>query len=117
MLLFSESTARPRHRHHPDDIELGAGGFVHRLGSRVGCHVDFLILMRGSSPAGPGRKYKPGRRVEEAQQAAAKLGVPVEQVEVLPFFDSRLHEAGHDLIGEIEQRLFDSALHPATTWY
>ena len=87
---------------HPDDIELGAAGFIFRMVREKSAFVDHLVLT-------PGLHAQQGRFVEvtrqsEAEAAGGQLGV--RKVEVLKFSDCRLHEAGHELIREIEQHLY-----------
>ena len=55
---------------HPDDIELGIGGLIHKL-SRHGCRVGVLDLTRGEM----GSRGTPEERIAEAEKAARILGV------------------------------------------
>ena len=83
---------------HPDDIEIGAGGTVHRLTS-AGVAVHLLILTYGTHRLSPGFRefserisagataesagsaaYDPGSRHGESIAAAACLGVPESRV-------------------------------------
>ena len=90
---------------HPDDIEIGAGGFIHRLVKQHKAEVFFLVLTEGMQ--GPVREfaYKGTIRRAEAFKAAKILGVPKQNVTVLKFPDCSLHEHEHALIREIESRL------------
>lgn len=90
---------------HPDDIELGAGGFIHRLVHRNNARVHFLILTEGLRGLPPG--VHGARRRDEAHEAAGYLGVAPANVEVRTRDDGRLHDLGHELIREVEERLFD----------
>lgn len=55
---------------HPDDVEVGIGGLVHKLASR-GRKVAVLDLTRGEM----GSRGTPEERLEEAAEAAHILGV------------------------------------------
>jgi LmbE family N-acetylglucosaminyl deacetylase len=91
---------------HPDDIELSAGGFIHRLTQRCQASVYFLILtegLHGLSQSGFGAS---STRRQEAVRAANTLGVLSERVEVLTYPDCNLHTNGHEIIREIEARLY-----------
>jgi LmbE family N-acetylglucosaminyl deacetylase len=90
---------------HPDDIELGAGGLIHRL-RRAEADVRFLVLTAGVQSATNSHTYPEPRRRKETEDAAGILDVPRENVEVLGYSDCRLHEVGHDLICQIEARLY-----------
>lgn len=92
---------------HPDDIELGMGGTVHRMLTRCQASVHFLILTEGLQGLGSSRQFKPMKRRKEALQAAELLRVPAVNVEMLTFPDCQLHNNGHEMIREIESRLFD----------
>ena len=51
---------------HPDDIELGVGGFLHLLRHKWDAEVDLLILTAGVQSASPGQKpYEPTTRIQE----------------------------------------------------
>lgn len=110
---------------HPDDIEIGAGGTVHRLTS-CGMHVGFLILTHGTHRLTPGFRewsdrvssgeavpsaslaYDPRTRHGESIAAAACLGVPESNVFVATAFeDTRLQMHSHALIRYIEDFVFD----------
>jgi LmbE family N-acetylglucosaminyl deacetylase len=94
---------------HPDDIELGMGGCVHRLVNKEGGSIHFLILTEGVQGPGVSGQFKPSQRRKEALRAAECLKVPPENVEVLTFPDCQLHEKGHEIIREIERRIFDAS--------
>lgn len=111
---------------HPDDIEIGAGGTVHRLTS-AGVEVQFLILTYGTHRLSPGFRewsgrmsaetevappgsaaYDPGSRHGESIAAAACLGVPETHVYVATAFeDTRLQMHSHAVIRVIEDFVFD----------
>lgn len=94
---------------HPDDIEIGCGGFVRRLITEFGAVVRFLVLTEGRhSKEG---MYEGSTRRKEAIDAAVALGVKPEHVEVLRFMDCGLHECGHEMIGEIERRIYHPDYH------
>ncbi len=93
---------------HPDDIEIGAGGFIYRLVSERQAVVKFLICTAGIQHPHAGHVYQPVTRRQEAIRAAAQLGVTKGDVEVLEFEDCNLHTCGHKLIHEMEKRLFTS---------
>jgi LmbE family N-acetylglucosaminyl deacetylase len=90
---------------HPDDIELGCGGFIRRLVLECRAHVRFLILTPGLEHEEQGREFDRESRVKEARQAARVLGVSEDNVDVLPFKDCGLHLHLHEIIKQIEQRL------------
>jgi LmbE family N-acetylglucosaminyl deacetylase len=97
---------------HPDDIELGAGGFIHRLIARSQAAVKLLVLTEGAHALHAGDRYEPATRRVEAAAAADLLGVQAGGLEVLAYPDCRLHEHGHQVIVEIESRLFGPDLAP-----
>lgn len=88
---------------HPDDIEIGAGGLVHRLVEEYGAEVWFLVLTEGVRKQGGA--YSRTFRRDECFTAAGVLGIPAERVEVLTFADCHLHDHGHEMIQAIEDRL------------
>jgi LmbE family N-acetylglucosaminyl deacetylase len=91
---------------HPDDIELGAGGFVHRLMHKCQATVHFLILTEGLQGLAQSGSAASTLRRKEAHDAAELLGVSQECVELLSYPDCQLHEKGHEIIREIEKRLY-----------
>lgn len=91
---------------HPDDIELGAGGFLHRLSEQHDAEIHFLILTAGVQSRGPA-PYESSQREQEARSAAALL-CKNHTARVLQFTDCCLHEHGHDIIGKIESVLGSS---------
>jgi LmbE family N-acetylglucosaminyl deacetylase len=93
---------------HPNDVELGAGGFIHRLATRCGATVHYLILTAGVQGL-PNRSPTAAlERRAEAHNAADLLQTqPRINVELLSYPDCQLHECGHELIREIEKRLYD----------
>ncbi len=71
---------------HPDDVEIGCGGTLAKL-VRQGYRVGIVDLTDGEpTPGSPG----PEVRLEEARQAAQKLGVHVR--ETLSFSNRRLFD-------------------------
>jgi LmbE family N-acetylglucosaminyl deacetylase len=92
---------------HPDDIEIGCGGLIHRLIQEHNAVVRFLILTEGIQHPKEGVYYEPSVRRQESVTAAQHLGVPAKNVEVLDFPDCGLHEIGHKLIRTIESRIHD----------
>ena len=94
---------------HPDDIEIGAGGFLHRLIQEHNAVVHFLILTEGIQHPKEGSFYEPSMRRRESVIAAQHLGVPAKNVEILDFPDCGLHEVGHQLIRTIEARVHDAS--------
>jgi LmbE family N-acetylglucosaminyl deacetylase len=97
---------------HPDDIELGAGGLIHRLMLERQAEVSILVFTSGLQKWPDRELYQLPSRVEEAKLSACELGVPTERVEVLNYADCNLHMHVHDLIREVEQRLYDKELRP-----
>ena len=65
---------------HPDDPELGAGGFIRRLAEECDAVVNFLVLTRGVKRAARGATYAPASRTREVFVAAEVLGVQRERV-------------------------------------
>lgn len=62
---------------HPDDIEIGAGGTVHRL-LRLGAEVTFIVCLDGGcGSADPSQSVEEMVRIrmEEAKNAAKLLGI------------------------------------------
>jgi LmbE family N-acetylglucosaminyl deacetylase len=102
---------------HPEDIELGAGGTIHRLTYQCQATVHFLIFtegLEGLEDLDLNRNLLASLRRQEAQVAAELLGVGhdrvekgIERAEVLSYPDCKLHENGHHLTREIEQRVYD----------
>jgi LmbE family N-acetylglucosaminyl deacetylase len=92
---------------HPDDIEIGAGGFIYRLIQEHNAVVQFLLLTEGRQHPKEGEFYDPSIRRKETILAAQHLGVPAANVEVLQFPDCGLHEVGHQLIRAIEAHVHD----------
>ncbi|MFI4939800.1 MAG: PIG-L deacetylase family protein [Burkholderiales bacterium] len=90
---------------HPDDIEIGAGGFINLLIAKHNAHVEFLILTEGTEGVTPEQPYDSGMRHAEAREGAKKLGVSRENVTVLNFLDCQLHNYGHQIIRAIEAHL------------
>jgi len=64
---------------HPDDVELGIGGLVHKLAQR-GRRVALLDLTRGEM----GSRGTPDERAEEARKAADILGAVCRENVALP---------------------------------
>ena len=91
---------------HPDDIELGAGGFIHRLTTEFNANVHFLILTEGLRGFPSGITYESETRRREALSAAELLGVPHQNVAICSYNDCELHLNGHEAIREIEGRLY-----------
>jgi LmbE family N-acetylglucosaminyl deacetylase len=113
MLLSKESPRVLAIGAHPDDIELGAGGFVYRLKSKCEAAVTFLVLTAGVQHITPGDAYEPSTRREESIRAAGILGIPQGKVEVLEFPDCKLHDFGHEIIREIERQLYGQNRSPS----
>jgi LmbE family N-acetylglucosaminyl deacetylase len=92
---------------HPDDIELGAGGYIHRLITEQDASVSFLIFTAGRKTMNPLQEYDKDQRVKEAHLASRVLGVKSQEyVYVLDYDDGGLHLCGHRLIDEIEKRMY-----------
>jgi LmbE family N-acetylglucosaminyl deacetylase len=87
---------------HPDDIELGCGGFIRRLFQADAARIRFFILSRGLQHPVPGRTFSPGKRIQEAEDAAEVLGVPAGEVRLEQFEDCKLHLSLHAIIQELE---------------
>jgi LmbE family N-acetylglucosaminyl deacetylase len=88
---------------HPDDIELGAGGFIYRLMQEIHAQVYFLILTHGlKSWQGPDDFDKDQRR-RESMEAADVLGVEKDNVTILGYEDCGLHRDLHQLIQVVEK--------------
>ncbi len=93
---------------HPDDIELGAGGLIWRLVSECSADVRFLILTCGCRHRKPGMQFDSRVRRDEAKAGACELGVTGDhRVEMLEHDDCNLNNCHHQLIEEIQKRLFD----------
>ena len=89
---------------HPDDIELGAGGFIHRLRNELCARVRFLVLTHGLSSRQRSGDYDRGQRYQESIKAAGVLGVDESDVTLLGYQDCGLHRDLHSLIREVEER-------------
>jgi LmbE family N-acetylglucosaminyl deacetylase len=92
---------------HPDDLEIGAGGFIHRLRKEADADVWFLILSPGLESWNPREEFSRLERVEDASRGAAQLNVPKEHVEVWDREDCNLHRYTHEIIRKIEAYLYD----------
>src|SRR5262249_54233306 len=104
---------------HPDDIELGAGGFISRLGRECHADVHFLVLTRGLAHPRRGEQFDENMRRREALATAAALGIfraarerktgtlvaQGRRVTVLTYNDTKLRDYEHDLIKDIEEAL------------
>jgi LmbE family N-acetylglucosaminyl deacetylase len=88
---------------HPDDIELGAGGFLYRLVHELEARVVLLILTQGLKSAQRNGGFDRGQRSRESIEAAGILGVDRENVKILGFEDCGLHNRLHPLIESIEE--------------
>lgn len=91
---------------HPDDWEIGAGGFVYRLIREMSAVVKIVILTPGLRGLAS-KRFTASTRVGEAERAALKLGVAKEDVEVLKFEDCALHLHLHAVIRALEERFAD----------
>ena len=80
---------------HPDDVELGCGGFLLRA-ARSGHSVYVYTATRGAAGGDP------GQRSAEAQRSAQFIGAKALWLDDLP--DSKLEE-NLDLISRIESRI------------
>jgi len=58
---------------HPDDIELGAAGFIARMRRECKAEIYFAILTYGTLHWQNGKAFKPDTRVNEATKAFARL--------------------------------------------
>jgi LmbE family N-acetylglucosaminyl deacetylase len=97
---------------HPDDIELGAAGFLFRLLTESRAQVQFLVLTAGVQHRHPQRHFDPRRRRRESLAAARALGLHPRRTEILDYPDCGLHLHVHEIIREIEGRLFDAEGRP-----
>lgn len=114
---------------HPDDIEIGAGGTVHRLCTKLNARVHFLVLTHGTRRLSPAlrelsgspesgaippsmRRYDADSRHAESVAAARHLGLEEANLHVAnEFEDTRLHLKAHELIRFIEDFVFDAHGH------
>ena len=90
---------------HPDDIEIGAGGFLAKLRKEVNAQV-YLGIMTHGQPYSPDPLIN--KRVDEAKDAACTLLNldPSEAINYIRFAylkDCELHKNVHELIKVIEQ--------------
>lgn len=92
---------------HPDDIELGAGGFIYRLRRKLGARVHFLILTHGENRRGNSDGFDRNQRHRESIEAAGVLGIETNDVTILDHADRKLQSDLHLLIGEIETMTSD----------
>ena len=96
---------------HPDDIELGCAGFLHRLIHERGAKVYFAILT-GGELSSTTEQYESARREEEARAAAGFiLGCSTKSktfsrhISFGKMKDGALNKEGHKPIWFIEQEL------------
>src|SRR5438105_1211099 len=87
-------------------VPSAAGGLLYRLVHECAASARLLILTEGLQSREPGALFDSTTRREEASRGARVLGLPSNHVEVLPYRDCHLHECGHDLIKEIESRIY-----------
>ncbi len=87
---------------HPDDIELGGGGFIHRLRSELGARVHFLVLTHGLKSWQTSGGFDRQQRHQESIKAAGVLGVDECDVTILGYEDCGLQLDVHSLIREVE---------------
>jgi len=88
---------------HPDDIELGGGGFIHRLRTELGARVRLLVMTHGLKSWQTARDFDRDQRHQESIRAAGVLGIGECAVTVLGYEDCGLHRERHPLIREIER--------------
>jgi LmbE family N-acetylglucosaminyl deacetylase len=87
---------------HPDDIELGAGGFLRALVRDRGADVWMLVLSTGLQSRDVKKPYVSSVRRDESIASARVLGISADRVDVRSFPDCSLHEHGHEIIRDIE---------------
>jgi len=87
---------------HPDDIELGAGGLIHRLRAELGARVRFLLFTHGLKSRQTSGDFGQDQRHQESIKAAALLGLEECDVTILSYPDCGLHGHLHPLIQEVE---------------
>ncbi len=91
---------------HPDDIELGAAGFISKLISKHNADVHLLILTPGTSSWNIDEDFDKLQRVQEAKKAAKILGIQEKKVSIKNFQDRVLHQKNHEIIEIIEKYLY-----------
>lgn len=87
---------------HPDDIELGCGGTIHRC-VQESCRVVCVYLTKGE------RGGDPQARTREALNACECLGVSDENVHFGGFMDTRIMDS-YDTISYLEQFVDENVL-------
>lgn len=87
---------------HPDDIELGGGGFIRRLVSELEATARFLVMTHGLKSRQASGGFDRDQRHQESIDAAGMLGIDECRVTVLGYEDCGLHARRHSLIREIE---------------
>jgi LmbE family N-acetylglucosaminyl deacetylase len=92
---------------HPDDIELGAGGFLHRLVHDEQSEIHIAILTYGLHHWQREKVFEQDDRAREALGAAALLldkpeAAAKDHLHFGAFHDTQLCEAGHGLIRFLE---------------
>ncbi len=90
---------------HPDDIELGCGGFLRRLIVEFSAMVKFVVVTPGVRHWRHGREFSEQIRVQETIEAAGALGIPKHAVDVLSFQDCALHLHLHEIIEQLELQI------------
>lgn len=91
---------------HPDDIELGSGGFIHRLVTELAAEVTFLVFTPGVRSWQTPSPYDRTDRRKEAREAAQAL--QAKDIFILDFPDCELHTKVHELIRTIEGFLYEN---------
>jgi LmbE family N-acetylglucosaminyl deacetylase len=88
---------------HPDDIELGAGGFIHRLRRELHARARLLILTHGLKDWRSSEGFDRDQRHQESIKAAEVLGIGERDVTILGYEDCGLDGDRHSLIREVER--------------
>lgn len=95
---------------HPDDIEIGAGGFIYRLITERRAEVTFLVITPGVQAWQTGTSYKMLDRRREAEEAGKILRVT--SVCVLELPDCELHNRVHEVTRHIEAFIYNEEMEP-----
>jgi LmbE family N-acetylglucosaminyl deacetylase len=109
MLIFSEkfNPTVLAISSHPDDVEIGAGGFICRLIKSCKANVHFAIMTYGVQQRYKEEKYPTDQRSHEAIEAG-KILLNIKNDSIINHFhfagyeDCKLEGLGHDLIKYIE---------------
>ena len=85
---------------HPDDVEIGAGGFLMRCIRELKAKIDLLIMTNGQQ-----YEDRPQTRKTECYNGASLIGIARDGIHILDYRAHELQNHLHPLIHSIEDRI------------